>query len=189
MKNIDNKKFYKKAFNRYGISAKGVHWSSKSRQYLRFDVITNLIGNSLKDSTIVDVGCGYGEYLNYLKSELKVCKSYIGIDCEGFMINICHKRYPSKQFFKIDILKDEIPKADFLICSGALNILNKTDFFKGIENCFNASIKGFIFNFLIEDSFNLLTKDEVLDFCKTLSPNLQIKDNYLENDCTIVIKK
>lgn len=93
MKKVDNKKFYKKAYEKYGISAKGVHWSSKSRQYIRFEVLTSFIKDQLKDSSLIDVGCGYGEYLNYLKNENKAFKSYLGIDCEGFMINICQKDF------------------------------------------------------------------------------------------------
>ncbi|XPV68432.1 MAG: methyltransferase [Halarcobacter sp.] len=189
MKKVDNKKFYKKAYEKYGISAKGVHWSSKSRQYIRFEVLTSFIKDQLKDSSLIDVGCGYGEYLNYLKNENKAFKSYLGIDCEGFMINICQKRFSREFFRKVDVLEDEIPQADYLICSGALNILVKDDFKRAIENCYKASKKGFIFNFLREDSFNLISKNEVQNLCKKLSSDFYIKDDYLENDCTIFIKK
>jgi hypothetical protein len=78
----DNHKFYKNAIKKHGISAKGVHWNSEFTQYKRFEILTSFIKNEIKDYVIVDAGCGFGEYFNYLfDNELKP-KSYIGIDCE-----------------------------------------------------------------------------------------------------------
>ena len=39
----ENKKFYKKSIEKYGISAKGVHWNSSYTQYKRFEVLTKFI--------------------------------------------------------------------------------------------------------------------------------------------------
>ena len=189
MKKIDNKQFYKKAYEKYGISSKGVHWGSKNRQYLRFEILTDLIKKDLHESTIIDVGCGFGDYLNYLEKDQIKIKSYLGIDCEGFMINLCNKKHSKHNFERIDILKDNIPNYDYLICSGALNILSKIEFYKAIENCFNAAKKGFAFNFLTKDSFNTPTKIEVINFCENVTSNITLKDNYLENDCSILLTK
>lgn len=189
MKKIDNKQFYKKAYERYGTSSKGVHWGSKSRQYLRFEILTNFIKKNLESSSIIDVGCGFGDYLSYLYDNQIKIESYLGIDCEGFMINLCKKKYSQYQFKRIDILKNNIPNYDYLICSGALNILDEVEFFKAIENCFKASKKGFAFNFLIKDSFNKVNKEKILEFCKNLTVTIHVKDNYLSNDCTIFLEK
>ncbi|PLY07272.1 MAG: class I SAM-dependent methyltransferase [Arcobacter sp.] len=189
MKKIDNKKFYKKAYERYGTTSRGVHWASKSRQYLRFEVLTNFIKKNVDNSTIIDVGCGFGDYLNYLNENQIKIKSYLGIDCEGFMINLCQKKYSQYKFEKIDILKDSIPSSDYLICSGALNILNEVEFFKAIEKCFKASKKGFVFNFLTKDSFNEISLKRILEFCQKLTVNIEIENNYLENDCSILLIK
>lgn len=189
MKKIDNKLFYKKAYEKYGMSSQGLHWGSKNRQYLRFEILTDLINKDLNNATIIDVGCGFGDYINYLeKNDIKI-KSYLGIDCEGFMINLCTKKYKEYKFERIDITKDIIPNYDYLICSGALNILDKIEFYKAIENCFKASVKGFAFNFLTKDSFNTPSQKEVIDFCKNITSNINIKENYLENDCSILLTK
>lgn len=57
-----NTLFYKKAIDKYGISAQGVHWNSEFSQYKRFEVLTSFIKDSIKDSSIIDAGCGFGEY-------------------------------------------------------------------------------------------------------------------------------
>ena len=189
MKKIENKQFYKKAYEKYGLSSKGVHWSSKNRQYLRFEILTNFIKKDLSDSSVIDIGCGFGDYINYLNENQIKINSYLGVDCEGFMINLCNKKHSSYEFKRVNILKDNIPNYDYLICSGALNILTEVEFYDAIEKCFNASKKGFAFNFLTKDSFVRLQKNEIIDFCKNLTKNIEIKDTYLENDCSILLKK
>ena len=75
----DNHKFYKSTILKYGISAKGVHWNSEYTQYKRFEILTSFIKNEIKESTIVDAGCGFAEYYNYLfDNNLKLIKRIIG---------------------------------------------------------------------------------------------------------------
>jgi len=184
-----NKKFYQKAINEYGISALGVHWNSKHTQYKRFEVITKLIKKNIIESSIVDVGCGFGEYYKYLEINNKLPKKYIGVDCEQQMITTCKKRLPSQQFKNQNILTDNLENADYYICSGALNILSIDEVYIFIEKCFEVSNKGFIFNFLKLQSYNKLDTNEVIKFCKTLTSEIKTKDNYLNNDFTIFMIK
>lgn len=188
MLGINNHKFYKKAIEKHGISAKGVHWQSQFTQYLRFEVLNSFIKEDIEASSIVDAGCGFGEYLNYLqKSSLKP-KSYTGIDVEEKMILLSKQRFPSEKFFIKDVLKDTLPKADYYVCSGAMNILRKKQMFKFIENCLNASNKGFVFNFLKTDTLNNVSCETIIDFCYGLKKDAFIKDYYLDNDITIFLK-
>ena len=68
----ENKKFYKKSIEKYGISAKGVHWNSSYTQYKRFEVLTKFIKEEIGSSSIIDAGCGFAEYYNYLVSRLQI---------------------------------------------------------------------------------------------------------------------
>lgn len=184
-----NKAFYKKVINKYGISSRGVHWNSQESQYKRFEVLTKFIKKEISTSTIIDAGCGFGEYYNYLFDNNLKPKEYIGIDCEEEMISLASKRFLNVEFYINNILEDKLLKADYYICSGAMNILNKEEVFLFIERCYIHSDKGFLFNFLKQDSFNNISINSVLTFCKTLCKNINIKDNYLENDISIFLKK
>jgi len=184
-----NNRFYKKSYENYGISAKGLHWSSKETQYKRFEIIVNLLKKEILDSSIIDIGSGFGDFLNYLDENFIKLNSYIGVDCEDFILDIARKRFPLNFFLKCDILKNEIPNADYLICSGALNIFKTQDIFIAIDNCFKASDKGFIFNFLTKDSIHNLREEQIYNFCKTLTSEVTIINSYLENDSTIYLKK
>lgn len=188
MKN-NNYQFYNPAIKKYGISAKGVRWSSKYSQYKRFEVLTNFIENEIRESNIVDAGCGFAEYYNYLFDNNLKPKSYIGIDCEEEMITLASKRFLNTSFYIKDIIKDELVFADYYICSGAMNILKKDEIFIFIKKCFEASNMGFIFNFLKNDPLTNVNFLDILHYSKSLSKRVEIKEDYLENDISIFIKK
>jgi len=187
-----NNKFYKESILKYGISAQGVHWNSEFSQYKRFEVLSAFIKNDINQSTIVDVGCGMGEYYNYLMDNDLAPKAYLGIDCEEQMISIAKKRYPRTDFKVQNVLTDSLLESDYYICSGAMNILEKEEFFSFLAKCYEKSIKGFAFNFLKKESFTNVSKEEVLEFCIKLSPNLQniqTQEDYLDNDYSIFLRK
>ena len=105
----DNTEFYKKSIEKYGISAQGVQWNSDYSQYKRFEILTSFIKNNIKESSIIDAGCGFAEYYNYLFDNDLKPKSYLGIDCEEQMINLASKRFLNTTFKKKDILTQIIP--------------------------------------------------------------------------------
>ncbi len=186
---MTNKQFYNNSVREFGISAQGVHWNSKYTQYKRFEIITKLIKKYIKNSSIIDVGCGFGEYYNYLIKNNRTPQNYIGIDCEQEMIITSKKRFSSLDFYTINILHDDIPQADYLISSGALNLLTFNEIEVFIYNCFNNSKYGFIFNFLKDITFNNIKQSAVINICKKHTDNLIIKEGYLENDFTIFMVK
>jgi len=105
------------------------------------------------------------------------------------MIRISQNRFTSIDFYHRDVLKDSLFESDYYICSGAMNMLKKDDFFTFVEKCFFYSKKGFIFNFLKNKSFNNIKIEEVISFCSSLTPKIQTKNNYLDNDFTIFMIK
>jgi trans-aconitate methyltransferase len=157
-KKLSNSKFYKKAIEEFGVSPQGVHWNSKYSQYKRFEVITKLIKKEITTSTVVDVGCGFAEYVNYLSHNNKLPKKFIGIDCEEKMVNISKKRFPDIEFHQRDVLKDELFLADYYVASGALNILTIDEVELFIDRCYTNATKGFIFNFLKDFTFTNIDK-------------------------------
>ena len=185
----DNHKFYKSTILKYGISAKGVHWNSEYTQYKRFEILTSFIKNEIKESTIVDAGCGFAEYYNYLFDNNLKPKSYLGIDCEEQMIKLASKRFLNTKFEVQDILNDSLLNCDYYICSGAMNLLKKEEVFTFIEKCFMASNKAFIFNFIKNDSLTNVKYSDIMDFSSKLSKQMFLKEGYLSNDFSIYLEK
>jgi SAM-dependent methyltransferase len=185
----DNTLFYKKSIQKYGISAKGVHWNSEYSQYKRFEALTTFINDTICESFIIDAGCGLGEYYNYLYDNNLKPKKYLGIDCEEQMINLASKRFINIDFQIQNILEDNLLLCDYYICSGAMNILEKEEVFRFIKKCFDASNKAFIFNFLKNDSLTTVKEDDIINYCLTLTTKINIKSDYLDNDFSICLKK
>ncbi len=189
MKILSNKKFYEKSLKEYGVSAQGVHWNSKYTQYKRFEVLTKCIKKDIKNSSLVDVGCGFGEYFNYLLNNHKTPTNYIGIDCEEKMIEISQIRFPNLEFVVQNVLCDTLISADYYVCSGAMNILTYDEVEIFIQKCFEVSQKGFVFNYLKNITFNEIKQHEIEAICKRYTQNIKTKEGYLDNDFTIFMLK
>jgi len=189
MPRIDSEKFYSSAIEMYGTSAKGVNWASKENQELRFDAILELLPKKLSEYLIVDAGCGFGDLYSYMYKRKRTPQKYLGIDSHIDMYSIASEN-TGCEIVIAEICKDEIPKADYYVCSGALNVLTKFETHQFIHNCYKSSKHGFIFNILYgekeSETYNYLTRDEIESIAKELKVNETLfKDGYLKGDMTI----
>jgi len=187
MPKIDHKEFYTSAIKTYGISAKGVNWNSKESQELRFKTISTMLPKEIE--TLVDAGCGFGDFYSYFKKNKIKIKNYIGIDSLNIMCSIASCNTTSR-IIKADVCSDEIPVGDYYICSGAMNTLSIFETHQFIQNCFKNSKKGFIFNILYGDkkseTYNYISKSTIEILAKNLNvKKIKIKDNYMKNDITV----
>ena len=192
MKNLTlptNNEFYSESIKEHGVSAEGVRWNNKYSQYKRFETITKRIKKDIQTSVIVDVGCGFAEYLHYLKKNNNQPERYIGIDCELDMVNISKKRFSNEKFLHIDVLTGDLPYGDYFICSGALSILTYKEIELFIMKCFEHSSKGFVFNALKNLTFNDVKQYQIIDICKRHSQKISVFEGYLDNDFTILMLK
>ena len=69
--NFNLQKVYTENINRCGLNPNGVFWNSVESQYSRFEILLGLINeHSKKDIPVIaDVGCGYAEFLIFLKKK------------------------------------------------------------------------------------------------------------------------
>jgi len=189
MPRIDNEKFYTSAIELYGVSAKGVNWVSKYNQEIRFDMILELLPKEMTEFTLVDAGCGFGDLYNYMQKKKKNLKKYTGIDSLVDMYSIASER-TAQEIIIADITKDELPLADYFVCSGAMNVLNEFETYLFIQNCFKSCKYGFIFNILHgedeSETYNYFTIKKLEKIAADLKVDkMLMRDNYLENDITI----
>jgi len=189
MPRIDSEKFYTSAIEMHGTSAKGVNWASRENQLLRFDALLELLPKNLSSFTIADAGCGFGDLYNYMVKKKKTPKQYIGIDSLLDMYSIASENTGCKIIIA-DICKETLVNADYYVCSGALNVLTKFETHQFIQNCYNSSKYGFIFNALHGDreseTYNYLTSPEIEKIAKDLNVKEVIyRDGYLKDDITV----
>jgi len=189
MPRIDSEKFYSSAIEMHGTSARGLNWASKENQELRFDVLLEFLPKKLSEYVIADAGCGFGDLFSFMNKRKKTPKRYLGVDSHLDMYSIASKK-TGCEIIIADICKDELPKTDYFLCSGALNVLTKFETRQFIRNCYKASKHGFIFNALHgnkeSQTYNYLTRDDIKTIAKELDVKETLfKDGYLTNDITV----
>jgi SAM-dependent methyltransferase len=92
---------------------------TEERRRLRFDVLT-AVGIE-PGASVVDVGCGFGDYFGYL-ADRGVPVDYLGIDINPDLIAVARGKYPSARFQVADIQRDPPPHADFFVSTSAFNL-------------------------------------------------------------------
>ena len=189
MPKIDSEKFYTSAIELYGTTARGVNWASKENQEIRFDMILEMLPKDLNCCEIVDAGCGFGDFYNYMIKKKKNPKKYIGIDSLVDMYSIASEQ-TGCEIIIADICKDTIPHANYYVCSGAMNTLTTFETHQFIQNCFMACESGFVFNILHgekqSETYNYMTTKQLKNIAKDLGvKKIKFKEGYLQNDITV----
>ena len=190
MARINQKEFYQMNYDTHGISAEGVAWDSAQTQKKRFSAITSCIGN-LKQDSVVDAGCGFGDFYLYLKEKGNLPKSYIGLDLCAPMVEEAKVRTGCKIMQK-DILSQSIPTADWYVASGSMNLLTKMQTRIFLQRCFEKSRKGFVFNLLEgkerEGKYSYWNPYDIRKLCESMCNKVEIKEGYMDGDFTVVLK-
>lgn len=190
MSRIDNENFYTAAIKKHGNSPKGVHWNSRQSQEKRFEVLLSCIDDDV--FSIVDAGCGFGDLYFYLQKNGVNISRYTGLDLSPTMVEIAREK-TGCEIIECDITRDRLPKADYYVCSGSMNILSRFATFLFIRNCYEACHKGFVFNLLMgeDDSlvYNHFYPEDLQGLFDELGAKVVIKTGYLEHDFTVFMQK
>jgi len=189
MPKIDNEKFYTSAIQKYGTTAKGVNWASSSTQKIRFKIILELLPKNLSTFSLIDAGCGFGDLYTYMQKKALLPKSYIGVDAIEDMYTIASEN-TGCEIIIADITQDEIPSADFIVCSGAMNTFERFETHLFISKCFKASNIGFVFNILHgtkdSETYNYFSTKDIQTIAKDLNvARVEFKTGYLEDDISV----
>ena len=198
--------YFSKKVIEFGDSPKGVDWNSIDSQLIRLSQVIKLIDGKDRFS-INDLGCGNGQLIEKIKTDLFPEFRYIGSDISKEMIDLSTLKYKSDERVKfIHIQKvSDIPVCDFTIASGIFNMklsINVADWEKYIFNTLSImnekSTKGFSFNMLTSYSDKEKMRDDlyyadpciIFDFCKkNFSKNISLLHDYDLYDFTIIIRK
>lgn len=190
-------KFHESKIEKYGSdNAQSLGWFSKESQLKKFDILTEI--GDLNNSSVLDIGCGNGDFCGYLNEKYKGVQ-YSGIDfIDTFLDNAIeqNKHYANTKFYHGDFMNGELPPADYVFACGSLNYKNSDpDFiFKAISRLYQHCKIGLGFN-LLSETMNIdgilmtYSPDTIQDYCKTLSPLVELKRGYEEGDFTVIIEK
>ena len=194
------KKYYEALYREHGYSPKALGWD-KGKQFLRFHQLTSEF--DLNGASVLDVGCGFGDFVKYLKINKISNFRYAGVDIIEEFIEEATQLYRNKEvkFFKSNFLELEISDVfDYGIASGTFNVsIEGIDGYDNIERnlnkMFNHCSKAISIDLLTsrvdykhEHNFNS-DPLKVLEMAYGLSKSVVLKNNYFPFEFSITIYK
>ncbi len=197
------KEHYQKTIKKYGPTPKGVDWRNDTTANKRHYQMSKLILECGKKNSLLDVGCGYGAFYEYLKAK-NIYVDYNGIDFVSEMIEEAKKKNSTGKFFIGNFLDyPENIEFDYIVCNGILtqklNIgLLEMELFakKLIKKIFSMSKVGCCFNIMSTRcnffAENLFYKhpSELLIYCLSeITNNVSINHSYGLYEFTVYLYK
>lgn len=206
---LDNSRleeYYSKRFYKYGVNKFALGWD-KGKQYERFHQLTSDF--NLNGKKILDIGCGFGDMVDYLDGIPISAYSYIGMDLVKEFIDIAKKReekrvkYDKREvdFICGDFLDfNEGNISDFVIASGIFNIKSSDiDMYDGLYimlrkmyNCAKDAISVDMLSDKVDWAYehnNNYNPSKVLEIAYSLSRRIILKNNYFPFEFSITIYK
>ncbi len=175
-------------------SAQKVGWKSQENQKLTFQIATELKGIEwIEINSFLDVGCGYGTLIDYLRKHLYFTGKYTGIDIITEFIQEAEKLYGHdlrNQFITGDFLEQNWPPQRYdVVCSiGALSVnqdqpapcgkLSKEYAQNLIQSMINLANYAIILHFSNYDkvTFELVERNQDMAFYKSIEIKNMLSD-------------
>jgi len=182
-------------FNEYGYSLDSVMCPKGAQDAYfksKFD-----IGN-LKNTRILDVGCGFGHMLDYLHA-WNIQAQYTGIDICPEFIDAARQRHPTADFRLLNILDAEINETwDWVFLVGALNYATEMPLWwryvkKMITRMYELCTQGVAADFLSsyvdfqkQNAFHV-RPERVFSFAKTITKRVALRHDYMPYTFTVYL--
>lgn len=195
--------YYSDKLRTHGETPRGVDWNGEEGQVLRFAQLTKIV-EVVGPYSLIDVGCGYGAYLEFLSSRFDGV-SYLGIDVSEEMVLAAQRRHAGRKSSRFVCASDPGESADYVVASGIFNVRMErsdeewwTHLKSTLDVLHGCSRHGFAFNCLTSYSDTEKMRDylyyadpcAVFDYCKrNYSRNVALLHDYKLHEFTILIRK
>jgi SAM-dependent methyltransferase len=192
-----------------GVDPKSLGWGSKDQQIRRFKNVERII--SLQHKSILDIGCGFGDFLRYIADSQIPVSKYTGWDINREFIREAKALQSDLcgNFDVKDLLNEKTQKseADIVLMLGLLNYrytgsTTNLEFSKQmIAHAFSLANESLVVDFLStclnpdypeEDNIYYHSPASVIEYCLSLTANLKMYHDYEpipQREFTIVLYK
>jgi SAM-dependent methyltransferase len=184
---------YNQRLRKYGSHPNTLGWT-KGKHTVRFQVFMEKW--NLDNSSILDFGCGFGDFYGYLKkNNLNI--DYLGVDINENLINLGMQKYPQAKFLCANLLEnDVIEMYDFCFSSGVHNFLleNNIEFIRKTFELLNKHSRvGFALNFLsnrvdyTDENIYYSSPTEILAIAYEFSNRVMLRNDYMPFEFTVYV--
>lgn len=194
----ETSRWYEDKVRRFGYDHRGLGFRTQSSQEKRFEALLEL--GDFHGRSLLDVGCGFGDFLLFLWKR-GIRPEYTGLDLCEPMVARGRERFAPEQgrFIAGDVLDHE-PGAgyDFVVASGIFGLDTagaRERIAPTVTRMFDWARTGVAVNFLSRRSPSpaearvYVDPAEMLELGLTLSPAARIDHSYLPNDFTLHLYK
>jgi SAM-dependent methyltransferase len=190
--------WYAEKVREHGFGHRGLGFRNRSSQEKRFEALMQL--GDFDGARLLDVGCGFGDFLVYLHQQ-GIKPVYTGLDICEPMIDRCRQLFgPSTGRFVVGDVLDYEPKEkyDYVVASGLFGLDSqgaRERIRPTMERLFHWARIGVAMNFLSTRSPEPVDQRIYIDPAKALeagfalTESLRIDHTYLPNDFTLYLYK
>ena len=191
---LETARWYADKVRRFGYDHRGLGFRTRSSQEKRFEALLGLA--DFNGRSVLDVGCGFGDFLQFLLAR-GIRPDYTGIDLCEPMVARCRERFGAgaAEFIACDALDFEPDRPyDLVVASGIFGLdapgarerIRPT-----VERMFAWAGTGLAVNFLSRRSPTpaparvYVDPAEMLELGLELTPSARLDHTYLPNDFTL----
>lgn len=112
---------YERCLAEYGDSHLGVDWPKQEHVDIRHQVMLEVIRKAASSKVrLLDFGCGASHLYEYIQTNHLDYIEYSGLDISAKFIALCKQKYPSVQYYCMDVLAawDSLPDFDYIVLNG-----------------------------------------------------------------------
>jgi SAM-dependent methyltransferase len=193
--------YYSRSLATYGPSHRGVDWSSRESQEVRFATLLGGVDWSEAPS-LLDYGCGYGALADHLEA-LGVSCRYVGYDVAPEMIEAARSVAPPRSARRFTCAPDDLEPADIVVASGIFNVKLDTPHAawlryvgETIATLAGLARRRLAFNMLppasapelVREHLHYADREAVLTLCReTLGGDVELREHYGLWEFTVVV--
>jgi SAM-dependent methyltransferase len=191
---------YRSMYKEFGYSPKSLGWNN-GKQFLRFHQLTS--SWKLENTSWLDVGCGFGDFIKFLYTSKVNIFDYTGVDIVPEFINFAKNYYQESncKFVNKAFLEGTFNSTyDYVFASGTFNSkFHGRNGYKYIEEnmvkMFDLSKKAIAIDFLSdrvdykhEHNFNS-NPEKILSLAYKLSKRVVLRNDYFPFEFAVIIYK
>lgn len=112
---------YENCLRRHGDNHRGMDWPNADHAERRMQVMLEMIPSGASGS-LLDIGCGTGHLLEYMRRQPSRNLTYEGLDLSPAMLQYAREKHPSIPFHQVDLIANPnaIGQFDYAIMNGVL---------------------------------------------------------------------